>query len=86
MTLPCYKSASWLLAPVPSAFDAVERSLIRSALASLDADQRAVVALRFWLDLSGPEIAHALDIPLGTVHSRLARALDVLRTTIEGPT
>ena len=57
---------------------------MRAALAALDADQRAVVALRFWLDLSGPEIAAALDIPLGTVHSRLARALDALRTTMEG--
>lgn len=69
--------------PVPLSFDAPERSLVRSALLSLDPDQRAVVALRFWLELSGPEIARALDVPLGTVHSRLARALDVLRTTIE---
>ncbi len=64
--------------------DPAERSFVRASLAELDADQRAVVALRFWLDVSGPEIATALQIPLGTVHSRLARALDVLRTTMEG--
>lgn len=70
-------------APVRAPDDPADRSLVRAALATLDADQRAVVALRFWLDLSGPEIAHALQIPLGTVRSRLARALEALRTTME---
>jgi RNA polymerase sigma-70 factor, ECF subfamily len=59
---------------------------IREALAALDPGQRAVVALRFWLDLTGPEIANALELPLGTVRSRLSRALDTLRTTMEGST
>jgi RNA polymerase sigma-70 factor, ECF subfamily len=60
--------------------DPVEGTAVRAALASLDPDHRAVVAMRFWLDLTGPEIAEALAIPLGTVHSRLSRALAVLRT------
>lgn len=55
---------------------------LRSALAGLDADRRAVLVLRFWLDLSGPEIAEALDLPLGTVHSRLARGLQELRAVL----
>jgi RNA polymerase sigma-70 factor, ECF subfamily len=63
--------------------DRAENSAVRQALAVLDVDQRAVVALRFWLDLTGPEVAAALDIPLGTVSSRLARALEALRTTLE---
>jgi RNA polymerase sigma-70 factor, ECF subfamily len=63
--------------------DPVDGSTVRAALASLDPDHRAVVALRFWLDLTGPEIADALEIPVGTVHSRLSRALAVLRTRLE---
>jgi RNA polymerase sigma-70 factor, ECF subfamily len=63
--------------------DVVERSSVRAALSLLDPDQRAVVALRYWLDLTGPEVANALQIPLGTVHSRLSRAFETLRTTIE---
>ena len=63
--------------------DLVERSSVRAALALLDPDQRAVVALRYWLDLTGPEVADALQIPLGTVHSRLSRAFETLRTMIE---
>ena len=63
--------------------DPLQRSAVRAALASLSTEQRAVVALRFWLDLSGPEIADALQLPLGTVRSRLSRALEALRTTVE---
>jgi RNA polymerase sigma factor (sigma-70 family) len=63
--------------------DTAEQALVRAALATLCADQRAVVALRFWLDLSGAEIAQALDVPVGTVRSRLSRALQALRRTME---
>ena len=51
-----------------------------SATAAFD----AVVVLRFTDDLSVDEIAHSLDIPAGTVKSRLSRALDALRTAL-GP-
>ena len=49
----------------------------------LPAERRVVVVLRYWLDLSPAEIAELLDVPLGTVHSRLARALAQLRTHLE---
>jgi RNA polymerase sigma-70 factor (ECF subfamily) len=45
----------------------------------LNPDQRVVVALRFWRDLSLQQIADLLDIPLGTVQSRLHYALRALR-------
>ncbi len=45
-----------------------------AALARLPLRQREVVLLHAWADLSYEEIARALDVPIGTVRSRLARA------------
>jgi RNA polymerase sigma-70 factor (ECF subfamily) len=56
-------------------------TLVR-AVGRLAPERRAVVVLRYWLDLTGPEIADALDIAVGTVHSRLSRALDDLREAL----
>jgi RNA polymerase sigma factor (sigma-70 family) len=54
-----------------------------AAFDRLDADHRIVVLLRFWQDLSLEEIADRLDLPLGTVKSRLHYALHTLRTDLE---
>ena len=48
------------------------------ALARLPDDQRTVVVLRHVLELTPGEIAKLLDLPRGTVNSRLRRALDAL--------
>ena len=64
--------------PPPEVDDTVARAVLR-----LDLDRRAVVVLHYWLDLSTPEIAQLLDIPRGTVASRLSRALDQLRIDLE---
>jgi RNA polymerase sigma-70 factor (ECF subfamily) len=48
-------------------------------LASLPAERREVLSLRFVDDLSLEEIAQALGIPLGTVKSRLHLAIKALR-------
>jgi RNA polymerase sigma-70 factor, ECF subfamily len=48
-------------------------------VARLSDHLRPVVVLRYMLDMSQPEIAEALGIPLGTVKSRLGKALDLLR-------
>jgi RNA polymerase sigma-70 factor (ECF subfamily) len=48
-------------------------------LASLSPERREVLTLRFVDDLSLAEIAAALDVPLGTVKSRLHLALKQLR-------
>jgi RNA polymerase sigma-70 factor (ECF subfamily) len=53
-----------------------------SALALLDADQRAAVVLRHLLEYTPGEIARLLEIPRGTVNSRLRRALDRLATEL----
>jgi RNA polymerase sigma-70 factor, ECF subfamily len=53
------------------------------ALMRLDPDRRAVVVLRVVVGLSPDETAAALDVPVGTVHSRLHRALADLRRALE---
>jgi RNA polymerase sigma-70 factor (ECF subfamily) len=55
---------------------------VERMLAILDPAQRAVVVLHYYLDLSLPETAAALGIPLGTAKSRLARALEAMRISI----
>jgi RNA polymerase sigma-70 factor (ECF subfamily) len=53
------------------------------AVAALTPDRRAVIVMRYWLDLAPGEIADLLGVALGTVHSRLARALTDLRERME---
>jgi RNA polymerase sigma-70 factor (ECF subfamily) len=57
---------------------------LQRMLAKLDAEQRAVIVLHYYLDLSLPETAATLGIPLGTAKSRLNRALDAMRIRIVG--
>jgi RNA polymerase sigma-70 factor (ECF subfamily) len=56
-----------------------------SALASLSPEHRAVVVLRHLLEYTPGEIAELLDLPRGTVNSRLRRGLDALRGELEVP-
>jgi RNA polymerase sigma-70 factor, ECF subfamily len=65
-----------------SAGQIADRDVIERAFRRLPPEQRAVVVLRFYLDLSVPEIAETLALPVGTVQSRLHRALVALRKTI----
>jgi RNA polymerase sigma-70 factor (ECF subfamily) len=55
------------------------------ALGRLTVEQRAVVVCRYLLDWSVDDTAAALDIPTGTVKSRLSRALDQLARHLEDP-
>jgi RNA polymerase sigma factor (sigma-70 family) len=55
------------------------------ALATLDPAQRDVLLLHAWEELSYEEIAQGLDVPLGTVRSRLARARAHLRSRLQEP-
>jgi RNA polymerase sigma-70 factor, ECF subfamily len=54
-----------------------------TALKELPAEQRAVVVLRHLLEYTPGEIARMLDLPRGTVNSRLRRGLDRLREVAE---
>ena len=55
-----------------------------TAVRALPERQRLVVALHYWLDASVDEIAAYLEIPVGTVVSRLSRARAALREQLEG--
>jgi len=59
------------------------RSLVLQALESLDSDSRAILVLRDLQDLDYQQLAEALEIPIGTVKSRLFRARAALRQAIE---
>jgi RNA polymerase sigma-70 factor (ECF subfamily) len=55
------------------------RTLVESAMADLSPKLRAAVYLHFYLGYSRDEVAHALNIPSGTVASRIAKAMIVMR-------
>ncbi len=57
---------------------------LSAALGRLPERQRAVVVLRHYQELSLEEIAHTLDMSLGTVKSSLHRALQRLRLSLAG--
>jgi RNA polymerase sigma-70 factor, ECF subfamily len=52
------------------------------ALAALSPEHRAVVVMRYLLEYTPGEIARALELPRGTVNSRLRRGLDALETKL----
>src|SRR5437764_1656772 len=55
---------------------------VLAALALLSPEHRAVVVMRYVLEYTPGEIARALELPRGTVNSRLRRGLDVLETRL----
>lgn len=58
---------------------APDRRRVRAALGALPEEQRQVITLAYFGGLSASEIAAQLDIPIGTVKSRVARGLGALR-------
>lgn len=76
-----------LTTPAPNPLELVEardlRRLVESAMATLSADEREVVILKEYQELTFPEIAEALEVPLSTVKTRLYRGLSQLRHQLE---
>src|SRR3954447_23625094 len=60
-----------------------ELSELVRALAGLAPEHRAVIVLRHLLEYTPGEIADLLDLPRGTVNSRLRRGLDALSQELE---
>ncbi len=67
----------------PPVADASLSDELEDALAGLTPESRAVVVLRYLLGYTPGEIARMLDLPRGTVNSRLRRALDRLAAELE---
>ncbi|MEV0616376.1 SigE family RNA polymerase sigma factor [Nonomuraea sp. NPDC050404] len=59
---------------------ALDRIVLRQALAKLTPKQRAVIVLRFWEDLTEAQAAEALGCSVGNVKSQTHHALTRLRT------
>ena len=70
--------------PEQSALDGDRRRHVAAALAALPAEAREILVLREIEDCSYKHIAAVLDLPIGTVMSRLARAREKLAVELRG--
>jgi RNA polymerase sigma-70 factor (ECF subfamily) len=61
--------------------DQLERGFLR-----LEPEMRAVIVLHHYLDLTVPDVAATLGIPVGTAKSRLNRALELMRAALDADT
>ena len=69
--------------PEVAALEQERRRELVEAMNELRAEDRLVIAYRYFFDLSEAEMAEALGCPTGTVKSRLSRALVRLRRHLE---
>ena len=60
-----------------------DRDELERGFARLGIEHRTVVVLKHYVGLSNSEVATAMDIPEGTVRSRLYNALQALRAALE---
>jgi RNA polymerase sigma-70 factor (ECF subfamily) len=60
----------------------VESQDVRAAVGALEQSDRLLLLLRYWADLTQPEVARATALPEGTVKVRLHRARQRLRVEL----
>ena len=61
-----------------------EELMLRQEIMKLSENHREVIYLRYYVDYEYKEIARILEVPEGTVKSRLNRAVEILRTQMGG--
>lgn len=61
-----------------------DKLMLENYLKKLSEKQQDVIRLRYFLDMDYQSISEILDIPLGTVKSRIAKALEKLKDSLEG--
>jgi RNA polymerase sigma-70 factor, ECF subfamily len=60
-----------------------DRDMLERGFLRLDPEMRAVIVLHHYLDLTIPDVATVLGIPVGTAKSRLHRALNLMRAALD---
>jgi RNA polymerase sigma-70 factor (ECF subfamily) len=70
-------------ATVSAGLTSDELVAVRAALDSLPAEQRKAIELAFFKGMSHPEIAEALEEPLGTIKARIRRGMLKLRDQLQ---
>ena len=73
------RAREWRVSDDPSTSDAEIDPSVRAAVAVLSLQQRAVIYLTYWEDLTPPAVAAWLEVSEGTVRRQLARARARLR-------
>lgn len=73
------------LLATPSRLEVEDTETVQQAIERLKPRLRAVIVLRYYWDLPYHEVAQVLEIPLGTVKSRLNQALKKLRQALTNP-
>jgi RNA polymerase sigma-70 factor (ECF subfamily) len=71
------------LRPAVPEEDTQASDAVVAAVGDLPRQRRVVIVLHYWLGYGAEEIAQILDLPYGTVASRLSRALAHLRSILE---
>ena len=61
----------------------VHRDQLETAIRRLSVDHRSVLVLRYYADLPLEQVAQVLDVPLGTVNSRLHHAMRAMRAALD---
>ena len=69
--------------PEQATAQALERARVRAAIAQLPEEQQQVLALAYLQGLTQSQIAEALDLPLGTVKTRIRLGMQKLRDRLQ---
>jgi RNA polymerase sigma-70 factor, ECF subfamily len=80
---PCGNGTASAVDPEEAILADVERQRVVEALNRLRTEDRVVIALRHFEQLSEREMVDVLDVPNGTVKSRLSRAMTRLRAELD---